>query len=65
MTDDKQKGAGMRSWRPTDRAVVSLRASDLAGRRVPEALPRPGRSNPDGPVRTVSGGLPTLGKRQR
>ncbi|PWU48067.1 hypothetical protein DLE60_19540 [Micromonospora globispora] len=47
------------------RVVVNLSASDLAGRRATEALQKPGRSNPDGSVRTVSGGLPTLNKRRR
>ncbi|MDG4839833.1 hypothetical protein O7631_25170 [Micromonospora sp. WMMD967] len=57
--------AHLRSWQRPDRVVVNLGASDLAGRRVTEAQQKPGRSNPDGTVRTVSGGLPVLNKRRR
>lgn len=57
--------AHLRSWQRPDRVVVNLGASDLAGRRVTEAQQKPGRSNPDGTVRTVSGGLPSLNKRRR
>lgn len=63
IADSGQALARMRSWRRSD--VVNLSASDLAGRRVTEALQKPGRSNPDGSVRTVSGGLPSLNKRRR
>ncbi|MEU8153130.1 hypothetical protein AB0B94_05660 [Micromonospora sp. NPDC048986] len=63
--DSQQGQALLRSWRRPDRVVVNLSASDLAGRRVTEALQKPGRSNPDGSVRTVSGGLPSLNKRRR
>ncbi|WP_230688697.1 hypothetical protein [Micromonospora sp. WMMC415] len=63
--DSRQALARLRSWRSADRAVVNLNASDLAGRRVTEALQKPGRSNPDGTVRTVFGGLPSLNKRRR
>ncbi|MEV1328528.1 hypothetical protein AB0J20_02990 [Micromonospora costi] len=65
IADSSQALARLRSWRSTERAVVNLSASDLAGRRVTEALQKPGRSNPDGTVRTVSGGLPSLNKRRR
>ncbi|MCW3843700.1 hypothetical protein ONA70_26715 [Micromonospora yasonensis] len=65
VADSQQALAGLRSWRRSDRVVVNLSASDLAGRRVIEALQKPGRSNPDGSVRTVSGGLPSLNKRRR
>ncbi|MFE9914090.1 hypothetical protein ACFYPG_02940 [Micromonospora sp. NPDC005553] len=57
--------AHLRSWQRPDRVVINLSASDLAGRRVTEAQQTPGRSNPDGTVRTVSGGLPSLNKRRR
>ncbi|SCE94689.1 hypothetical protein [Micromonospora saelicesensis] len=63
--DSQQAQALLRSWRRRDRVIVNLSASDLAGRRVAEALQKPGRSNPDGSVRTVSGGLPSLNKRRR
>ncbi|MBM7489128.1 hypothetical protein JOD64_000350 [Micromonospora luteifusca] len=63
---DKQLAlAHLRSWQRPDRVVVNLSASDLAGRRVTEAPQKPGRSNPDGRVRTVSGGLPSLNNRRR
>ncbi|MGR6320049.1 hypothetical protein Q2K19_25620 [Micromonospora soli] len=62
IADSEQALVRLRSW---ERVVVNLGASDLAGRRVTEALQKPGRSNPDGSVRTVSGGLPTLNKRRR
>ncbi|MFC0506654.1 hypothetical protein [Micromonospora costi] len=65
IVDNEQALARLRSWRRSDRVVVNLGASDLAGRRVTEALQKPGRSNPDGSVRTVSGGLPSLNKRRR
>ncbi|SCG54702.1 hypothetical protein GA0070619_3152 [Micromonospora zamorensis] len=64
-TDSQQAQAQLQSWRRTDPVVVNLSASDLAGRRVAEAQQKPGRSNPDGTVRTVSGGLPSLNKRRR
>ncbi|MBQ0905513.1 hypothetical protein KBX63_26545 [Micromonospora sp. U21] len=63
--DSQQALAHLRSWRRSDRVVVNLSASDLAGRRVTEAQQKPGRSNPDGSVRTASGGLPSLNKRRR
>jgi hypothetical protein len=63
--DSQQALARLWSWRRPDRIVVNLSASDLAGRRFTEALKKPGRSNPDGSVRTVSGGLPSLNKRRR
>ncbi|RAO01587.1 hypothetical protein GAR05_01758 [Micromonospora saelicesensis] len=63
--DSQQALAHLRSWQRPDRVVVNLGASDLAGRRVTEAQQKPGRSNPDGTVRTVSGGLPSLNKRRR
>ncbi|MEU2169575.1 hypothetical protein ACH47V_26330 [Micromonospora chersina] len=65
IADSQQALARLRSWRRSDRVVVNLNASDLAGRRAAEALQKPGRSNPDGSVRTVSGGLPSLNKRRR
>ncbi len=65
IADSQQALARLRSWRRSDLVVVNLNASDLAGRRVNEALQKPGRSNPDGSVRTVSGGLPSLNKRRR
>ncbi|MEU4645168.1 hypothetical protein [Micromonospora sp. NPDC023814] len=65
LADSEQARARLRSWQRSDRVVVNLSASDLAGRRVAEALQKPGRSNPDGTVRTVSGGLPSLNKRRR
>ncbi|WP_244295634.1 hypothetical protein [Micromonospora orduensis] len=65
IADSQQALAHLRSWRRPDRVVVNLSASDLAGRRVTEAQQKPGRSNPDGSVRTVSGGLPSLNKRRR
>ncbi|MGC1215626.1 MAG: hypothetical protein WA890_30770 [Micromonospora sp.] len=65
VADSQQALAHLRSWRRSDRVVVNLSASDLAGRRVTEALQKPGRSNPDGSVRTVSGGLPSINKRRR
>ncbi|MEV1143931.1 hypothetical protein [Micromonospora sp. NPDC049799] len=65
VADSQQALARLRSWRGSDRVVVNLSASDLAGRRVTEALQKPGRSNVDGTVRTVSGGLPSLNKRRR
>ncbi|MET7669700.1 hypothetical protein, partial [Micromonospora luteifusca] len=65
IADSQQALTHLRSWQRSDRVVVNLRASDLAGRRVTEAQQKPGRSNPDGSVRTVSGGLPSLNKRRR
>ncbi|MGC4862312.1 hypothetical protein [Micromonospora sp. DT41] len=65
ISDSQQALAQLRSWQRSEPVVVNLRASDLAGRRVTEALQKPGRSNPDGTVRTVSGGLPSLNKRRR
>ncbi|NYF59345.1 hypothetical protein [Micromonospora purpureochromogenes] len=65
IADSQQALARLRSWRRSDGVVVNLSASDLAGRRVTEALQKPGRSNPDGSVRTVSDGLPTLNQRRR
>ncbi|SCF06532.1 hypothetical protein GA0070607_5102 [Micromonospora coriariae] len=65
LADSQQALAHLRSWQRSDPVVVNLSASDLAGRRVTEALQKPGRSNPDGSVRTVSGGLPSLNKRRR
>lgn len=65
VADSQQALARLRSWRRSERVVVNLSASDLAGRRVTEALQKPGRSNPDGSVRTVSGGLPSINKRRR
>lgn len=65
IADSQQALARLRSWQRSDRVVVDLSASDLAGRRVTEAQQKPGRSNPDGSVRTVSGGLPSLNKRRR
>ncbi|MFF4875069.1 hypothetical protein [Micromonospora sp. NPDC000668] len=63
--DGQRALACLRSWQRSDRVVVNLSASDLAGRRVTEAQQKPGRSNPDGSVRTISGGLPSLNKRRR
>lgn len=63
--DSRQALARLRGWQRSARVVVDLSASDLAGRRVTEAQQKPGRSNPDGSVRTVSGGLPSLNKRRR
>ncbi|MET7959342.1 hypothetical protein ABZ356_09930 [Micromonospora zamorensis] len=65
IADSEHAMTHLRSWQQPDRVVVNLTASDLAGRRVTEALQKPGRSNPDGSVRTVSGGLPSLNKRRR
>ncbi|RAO27734.1 hypothetical protein PSN13_05622 [Micromonospora saelicesensis] len=65
IADSQLALAHLRSWQRPDRVVVNLGASDLAGRRVTEAQQKPGRSNPDGTVRTVSGGLPSLNKRRR
>ncbi|WP_446209786.1 hypothetical protein [Micromonospora sp. IBSANI012] len=65
IADSHQALARLRSWRGSDRVVVNLSASDLACRRVTEGLQKPGRSNPDGSVRTVPGGLPSLNKRRR
>ncbi|WP_233513794.1 hypothetical protein [Micromonospora craterilacus] len=65
IADGQQALACLRGWWQSDRVVVNLSAADLAGRRVTEALRTPGRSNPDGSVRTVSGGLPSLNKRRR
>lgn len=62
--DDQHALACVRGWR-SDRAVVTLAASDLAGRRTSTAPRRPTSANPDGSVRTVSGGPPSLGKRHR
>ncbi|WP_233196821.1 hypothetical protein [Verrucosispora sp. ts21] len=64
VADRDQALARIRSWR-ANRVVVNLSASDLAGRRVTGAMQKPGRSNPDGSVRTVSGGLPSINKRRR
>lgn len=65
IADGEQALARLRTWRRSDPVVVNLSAADLAGRRGTEALQKPGRSNPDGTVRTVSGGLPSLNKRRR
>ncbi|GAA4562744.1 hypothetical protein GCM10023176_05120 [Micromonospora coerulea] len=65
VAEGQQALARLRSWQRSDRVVVNLSASGLAGRRVTEALQKPGRSNPDGTVQTVSGGLPSLNKRRR
>ncbi|WP_247663175.1 hypothetical protein [Micromonospora sp. U21] len=65
IADSQLALAHLRNWRRSDRVVVNLSASDLAGRRVTEAQQKPGRSNPDGSVRTVSGGLPSLNNRRR
>ncbi|MGC4796227.1 hypothetical protein ACLQ3H_19275 [Micromonospora saelicesensis] len=65
IADSQLALAQLRNWQRPDRVVVKLSASDLAGRRVTEAQQKPGRSNPDGTVRTVSGGLPSLNKRRR
>ncbi|MEU5909410.1 hypothetical protein [Micromonospora sp. NPDC047527] len=65
ISDRQQALAQLRIWQRSEPVVVNLRASDLAGRRVTEAQQKPGRSNPDGTVRTVSGGLPSLNKRRR
>ncbi|MGW4682361.1 hypothetical protein ACWEOS_28180 [Micromonospora taraxaci] len=65
IADSQQAVAQLRSWQRPDRVVVNLGASDLAGRRVTEAQQKPVRSNPDGTLRTVSGGLPSLNKRRR
>ncbi|MEU5903283.1 hypothetical protein ABZ780_02780 [Micromonospora sp. NPDC047467] len=65
ISDIQQALAQMRIWQRSEPVVVNLPASDLAGRRVTEAQQKPGRSNPDGTVRTVSGGLPSLNKRRR
>ncbi|GIF62434.1 hypothetical protein Ais01nite_04690 [Asanoa ishikariensis] len=63
--DDARALACMRTWEePPVRIVtpVDLSAADAAGRNL-EALQRPAGMDPDGNVRTVSGGLPGLGKR--
>ncbi|MGN9893395.1 hypothetical protein [Micromonospora sp. L31] len=61
VADSQQALAHLRSWQRPDPVVVNLSASDLAGRRFTEAPKKPGRSNPDGSVRTV----PSLNKRRR
>lgn len=61
---DREALERVRSWRPDPR-VVFLSASDLAGRPIPTALQQPAGMSSDGSVRTVSGGLPSLGKRHR
>ncbi|MFD6693421.1 hypothetical protein ACWIGG_23650 [Micromonospora aurantiaca (nom. illeg.)] len=63
--DIEQALLKLREWLARDPVVVTLSAADLAGRRVNEAPPKRVRSNPDGTVRTVSGGLPSLNKRRR
>jgi hypothetical protein len=60
--DDALALARMRSWQRADARVVELGAADATGRQ-PTALHRPAATNPDGSIRTVSGGLPSLGKR--
>jgi hypothetical protein len=62
--DDWQALACIRTWRRL-RRVVDLSASDFAGRQHPQAPQRPAGMAADGSVRTVSGGLPSLGKRHR
>jgi len=63
MADPDEAVAQLRAWRP--RTAVRLDAADLAGRHIPGAQQKPTRSNIDGTVRTVSGGLPSLNKRRR
>lgn len=62
--DSRQALARVHSWRSSGNAVA-LRASDLSGRKSPGAIRRPAGQNADGSVRTVSGGLPSLGKRRK
>jgi hypothetical protein len=63
IADDQLALARVKSWQRHDRIPVDLSASDLAGRQTPRALQKPAGMNPDGSVCTVSGGLPSLGKR--
>ncbi|GAA1573600.1 hypothetical protein GCM10009827_114370 [Dactylosporangium maewongense] len=63
IAEDWRAVADMRKWRRPGRVVVNLGAADIAPRQGP--LQRPAGMGPDGSVRTVSGGLPGLGKRHR
>lgn len=65
LADHENALACLRSWRQSARIAAELNASDLSGRRVVEALRKPNRSDPDGSIGTVSGGLPSLNKRRR
>jgi hypothetical protein len=62
--DYRQALARLHSWHRSDR-VVDLSASDLAARQISRASQRPAGRTADGSIRTVSGGLPSLGKRHR
>ena len=68
-TDYRRAFATVRGWSNSDdagtRRVVRLMAADIAGRSPSRAAPRgvAGR-NRDGSIRTISGGLPGMGKRR-
>ncbi|MEV4619298.1 hypothetical protein AB0J74_11400 [Asanoa sp. NPDC049573] len=62
LDDDTLALARMRGWQRADTRVVELGAADGAGRQT-TPLHRPAAVHPDGSIRTVSGGLPSLGKR--
>lgn len=63
--EDWRALSDMRGWQQPGRVVVTLSAADAAGRQRSDAGPLPAGASPDGSVRTVSGGLPGLGKRRR
>jgi hypothetical protein len=63
--DDRLALEHLRTWLRTGAGVIDLSASDLAGRRTTKALQLPAGMNPVGSIRTVSGGLPSLGKRHQ
>ena len=65
VADDEKALDCLRSWRQAGRIAAKLNASDLSGRRVVEAMRKPDRSDPDGSIGTVSGGLPSINKRRR
>jgi hypothetical protein len=63
--EDWRALSDMRGWHQPGRVVVTLSAADAAGRQRSDAVQPPASANPDGSVRTVSGGLPSLGKRRK
>ncbi|MFG1939140.1 hypothetical protein [Micromonospora tulbaghiae] len=65
VADHEKALACLRSWRQSARIAANLDASDLSGRRVVEAMRKPDRSDPDGSIGAVSGGLPSINKRRR
>ncbi|MEU3116208.1 MULTISPECIES: hypothetical protein [Micromonospora] len=65
VADDEKALDCLRSWRQAGRIAANLNASDLSGRRFVEAMRKPDRSDPDGSIGTVSGGLPSINKRRR